>query len=218
MTRDELEVRYKDDDVRERLGCGDIDDDEYLEHLLERLEDAGKPRKRRITVGEILEVVGPCSFAPLLILVGLLIVSPLSGIPLFPTVAGAIVLMTTLQLLFGRRKVWLPEPILKMSVPKSRFRAALHWLQRPARAIDRHTEPRMTRWVHGTSVYVVAIVCMILAGLMPLMEFVPFSASLAGVMLTTFGVALVARDGLLCILGFGMTAAVLFLIISFVPG
>lgn len=217
MTTDELEIKYKDDDIREKLGCGDINDDAYLEHLVDRLEDAGERRKSRITVGEILEVVGPCSFAPLLILVGLLITSPLSGIPLFPTVAGAIVLMTTLQLLFGRRKVWLPQSLLTLSVPKSRFRAALGWLHTPARAIDRHTETRMPRWVHGPSVYAIALVCMVLAGLMPLMEFVPFSATLAGVMLTTFGVALVARDGLLCVLGYGMTGAIIFMIVTFVP-
>lgn len=215
MSKDALEIKYKDDDVRERLGCGDIDDDEYLEHLVDRLEDAGD-RKHKITVGEILEVVGPCSFGPLLIVVGLLITSPLSGIPLFPTVAGAVVLMTTLQLLFGRRNVWLPKPVLNLSVPKSRFRAAMSWLHTPARAIDRYTEPRMPLWVHGRSVYIIALVCMVLASLMPLMEFVPFSATLAGVMLTTFGVALVARDGLLCVLGYGMTGAIIFMIVTFI--
>jgi len=203
--------------ARERFGCEDTEDDAYLEHLLDRVGEAGERGRSKVTVGEILQVVGPRSFAPLLVLVGLLITSPLSGIPLFPTLVGAIVFITSLQIIAGRRRVWLPPSLMRVKVPKSKLRTALDWLLVPARFVDRHTEPRLMRWVHGCSVYVVAILCMLLAALMPVMEFVPFSATLAGVMLTTFGVALVARDGLLCILAYGLMAALVFVIMTFIP-
>lgn len=206
-----------DDSVSDPFGCETIDDDEYLEHLIERLEDAGKRGRTKVTIGEILDVIGPRAFAPLLVLVGLLITSPLSGIPLFPTVVGVIVVLTAVQIMCGRSNVWLPRPLLRLAVPKTRLRAALSWLHTPARLIDRYTVPRLQRWVHGASVYIVAIVCMLLAAFMPIMEFVPFSATLAGIMLTTFGVALVAHDGLICVLAYGLMAALVFVLFVVVP-
>ncbi|MGQ0751395.1 MAG: exopolysaccharide biosynthesis protein, partial [Betaproteobacteria bacterium] len=57
--------------------------------------------------------------------------------------------------------------------------------------------------------YVIAGVCVVIAGAMPVMEVVPFVANGAGAALTAFGLALVAHDGLLAILAFGFTALTL---------
>ena len=48
---------------------------------------------------------------------------------------------------------------------------------------------------------------------MPFMEVVPFSANLAGAALAAFGLALVARDGLLALIAFLITAATAGLLI-----
>lgn len=59
----------------------------------------------------------------------------------------------------------------------------------------------------------VAIAAILIAAGMPLMEVVPFSANLAGVALTTFGLALLFRDGLLALAGFVITGATVALIV-----
>jgi hypothetical protein len=43
------------------------------------------------------------------------------------------------------------------------------------------------------------------------MEFVPFSANIAGAALTAFGLALIAHDGLLALLAFVLTAMIVAL-------
>ena len=48
---------------------------------------------------------------------------------------------------------------------------------------------------------------------MPVMEFIPFSANLAGVVLTMFGLALMVRDGLLALLGLTLIAAAVGLVL-----
>lgn len=55
-----------------------------------------------------------------------------------------------------------------------------------------------------------AIVCMLVALAMPAMEVVPFSANGAGAALMTFGLGIVARDGLLALLGMVITGATLW--------
>ena len=49
---------------------------------------------------------------------------------------------------------------------------------------------------------------------MPVMEVVPFSANLAGIALTAFGLAVIAHDGLLALVAFAATAAGVVVIAS----
>ena len=180
-----------------------------LEQLLDRITEAARGR-HRVSLGGILEVVGRRSFGPLLLFAGLIAVSPVIGdTPGVPTAVGLFVLLVTGQLLFGREYVWLPRWLLERSVAQDKLCKALGWLRKPARFVDRLLRPRMTALTHTIGTYVIAAVCVVIAGAMPVMEVVPFVANGAGAALTAFGLALVAHDGLLAILAFGFTAITL---------
>ena len=56
-------------------------------------------------------------------------------------------------------------------------------------------------FARGPAVYLIALVALAVSLLTPAMELVPFSAVLAGLVLTAFGLALIARDGLLSLFG-----------------
>jgi hypothetical protein len=49
---------------------------------------------------------------------------------------------------------------------------------------------------------------------MPLMDFVPFTANIAGAALTAFGLSIIARDGLMAIGAFAFTALAVWLVLS----
>ena len=53
--------------------------------------------------------------------------------------------------------------------------------------------------------FVIGIACVIIALILPLLEFIPFSANLAGIALTMFGLALIARDGYLALFALAST-------------
>lgn len=184
-----------------------------LEELLDQLERAAGTDYSRITVEEIISAVGTRSFAPLLLLVGVLIASPLSGIPLFPTLSAIIVALVSAQMLAGRKHFWLPPWLLHRTVPRERMRAATRWLRPTARFIDRLLKPRLALLVTGPATVVIAIFCLIIATGMPLLELVPFSSSLAGTALGVFGLSLVSRDGLLALIAYITAAATLWLAI-----
>jgi hypothetical protein len=177
-----------------------------LEQLLDRIEGAVNGSER-VSLGEILRMVGRRSFGPLLLLAGVIAVSPIIGdMPGIPTTVGVFVLLIAGQMLFQRDYFWLPPWILRRSVSRVRLCQAIKWLRRPARSIDRLLRPRLTLFTYRTGAYGVAVVCAVIAAAMPVMEMVPLVANGAGAALTAFGLSLVAHDGLLAILAFVFTA------------
>ncbi|PLW81469.1 exopolysaccharide biosynthesis protein [Kineobactrum sediminis] len=184
-----------------------------LEELLDQLDRATETDHSRITVEEIVSAVGTRSFAPLLLLVGVLITSPLSGIPLFPTLSAIIVALVSAQMLAGRRHFWLPPWLLHRTVPRERMKSATRWLRPSARFIDHLLKPRLIFLVKGPATVVIAVFCLIIATGMPLLELIPFSSSLAGTALGIFGLSLVSRDGLLALIAYVTAGATLWLAI-----
>lgn len=176
-----------------------------LQQLLDRLDKAAATE--RVTVAAMIEAVGRSSFGALLLLGGLVTLSPLDIIPGIPTLIAIAVFIVCVQLLAGRRHFWLPAWVLKRSVSNRRFRQALAWLRKPARFGDRIVRPRLTALTTDAAIKVIGLTCIIVATAMPLMEVVPFSANLAGIALTAFGLAVIAQDGLLALIAFAATAA-----------
>ena len=176
-----------------------------LEQMLDRIESSAGDQES-VSLGMIIEAVGGRSFGPLLLMVGVVMTSPLSGIPSIPTSMGLLVLLIAVQLLLRRQHFWLPRWLLKRSLARGKLHKAIRWLRPTARFVDRWLRPRLPAFIDGISIYLVAIVCIVIAALMPIMELVPFSAHGAGVALTAFGLSLIARDGLLALFAFVSTA------------
>lgn len=170
-----------------------------IEQLLDGIEASSKG-KARVTVNDLYKEVGGRSFGPLMLLAGLVTLAPLVGdIPGVPTSIGLIVITISSQMVFGRTHFWLPQFLLKRSVSSSKLRKALSWLKRPARFVDRLIRPRMTFFTGATATRVIAGLCLAIGAAMPAMDFVPFTANIAGIALTAFGLSIIARDGLLAV-------------------
>jgi hypothetical protein len=183
-----------------------------LEQMLDRFDEAVHDHER-ISLGAMVEAVGSRAFGPLLLMAGIVLVSPLSGIPGMATSMAVLVLLIAVQLLVRKQQFWLPRWLLNRSIARSKYCRALRWMRRPARFVDRWLRPRLTFLVGGASAYVVAAFCVAVAFGMPVMELVPFSASGAGVALAAFGLSLIAHDGLLALIAFVITAATVGLVI-----
>ncbi len=171
-----------------------------LEELIEQIKKADG-RGDDVSFDDILDKIGRRSFAPLLLLAGIITVAPIIGdIPGVPTIMGIFVLLTTGQLLFGREHFWLPQWILKRSAEKKKIKKGMDWLVKPAKFIDKWSKPRLTVFTKGTGHFVIAGVCFLTALAMPMMEVIPFSANVAGLAFTLFGLSLITHDGILAVL------------------
>ncbi|MBB3191392.1 exopolysaccharide biosynthesis protein [Halomonas cerina] len=185
-----------------------------LEELLDRVERAGR-HTQTVSLAAILDSMGRRSYAPFLLVAGLITLTPLLGdIPGVPTLMACLVLLSAGQLLAGRKHIWLPGWLLRRRISRERFTRVLRWLRRPACWVDRLLKQRLT-WLTRPPAHVpVALTCLLIALAMPPMEVVPFSANGAGLVLTLFGLALLARDGLMALLGYVLTGITLAAVIA----
>lgn len=183
-----------------------------LQEMLDRINDSGDDQGR-VSLGKIVESVGNRSFGPLLLMVGVIAASPLSGMPGVPTATGILILLIAVQLFFGRDHFWLPKWLLRRSLGKDKVHMAIRWLRPVARFIDRWLRPRLPALIRGGSIYLISFICAAIAIVMPMMELVPFSAHGAGLALSAFGLALISRDGLLALIAFAVTAVSFGLVI-----
>jgi len=189
-----------------------------LTDVLQRLRDHTRGQDE-ISVGDLLSAVGQRSFGPVVLIAGLIIIAPLIGdIPGVPTLFGLVVLLTLGQLLFQRQSVWIPRRLSNRHLARDTLMKGLDWLQKPARYVDRWTRPRLTWLVRGPGQYLMALICMLVAAAMPAMEVVPFSANGGGAALTAFGLAIVARDGLLAIVATSLTLVTGWFVVTGLAG
>ena len=169
-----------------------------LQQVLDRIRNAGEGET--VSVDDVLQSIGPRSFGALLLAPAIIIITPLSGIPGLPSIGAAIIALIAAQMLLGRKHFWLPRFLRCRSVPRERLDKAVAWLVPAARMIDRLVGPRLSFLTEGPFAYLIGLLCLLLALLMPPLEIVPLSNSLTATAIALFGLALVARDGLLAIL------------------
>ena len=181
---------------------------ENLKEIIELIEQSAEDSES-ISVGMIVRTLGSRSFGPILLVAGLITLAPFpSGVPGVPTTMGALVLLVTVQLLIGRNYFWLPRFISKRALSREKFRKGVSWVRPIIRVLDYISKPRLRILESKGQIYVIAVICLLVALTMPFMEFIPFSANIAGVTFTLFGLALTAHDGLLALLGLLFVIAV----------
>lgn len=185
----------------------DDTDAQDLEELLDQLEEAASQRDE-VHIGDVVDAIGRRSFGPLLLVSGLIVFSPLSGIPGVPSIVGILVALITVQMLIGRNYFWLPGWIERRGIKRERFCKAVKFLRRPARFVDRFLRPRLQGLTNRLGAYTVALTCTVIAVAMPPLELIPFSTTVAGAAIAAFGLALIARDGLLGLIALGLTGGV----------
>ncbi|HDZ56052.1 MAG TPA: exopolysaccharide biosynthesis protein [Pseudomonas xinjiangensis] len=183
-----------------------------LEQLFDHLARLARGRDQ-VSLGIVVDSIGRRSFGPLLMLIGITLVSPLSGIPGMATIMAVFVMLIAVQMLLGRTHFWLPKWLLSRAINHDRLLKIISWGRPLAVKIDRVLRPRLPMLVHHGGGYVIALLCLLISLCMPVMEMVPFSASAAGAALAAFGLSLVMHDGLLVLMAVAWVIATFALVV-----
>ncbi|MEE4349090.1 MAG: exopolysaccharide biosynthesis protein [Pacificimonas sp.] len=183
--------------------------DHPLETLFdEALEEAEGDKLR---VADLLEAYGTRSFGPLIAILALFIIIPIGAIPGIPAAIGLVISIMAAQLLIGRSDPWIPEQMKRLGFDREKAERAREkagkWLRRIDKLITRRLE-----WAAGdVAQWMAALLCIGLSILMVPLEVIPFGADIPAAAIVMFGLGLTARDGLLMLIGFAISAASLVL-------
>ncbi|MEM8821975.1 MAG: exopolysaccharide biosynthesis protein [Pseudomonadota bacterium] len=151
-------------------------------------------------VGAMASAFGRAGLLPLVLLPALIAVSPISIIPLIPTICGILITLASLQLAVGRRSLWLPGWLRRRSLPVARVEDGMQRLRPVAVWVDHRTRQRLTWLTVPPLSWSVALACAACGLAMPFLELVPMSATLLGATVMLMALGLLVRDGLLILL------------------
>ena len=171
-----------------------------LSELLDKLYP--ESNEGALTLSDLLARIGARSFAPVLLVPSLLLVSPLSAIPGAPTTGMLVIVTITLQALFGRRHLWLPQFITRREISARRLRAGIDWLRSPVRWVDRRTKNRWRLLTHPPLDRIPLITILIITLPWPILEPLPMVTSIGAFAVTLFALGMMVRDGVWILAGY----------------
>jgi hypothetical protein len=184
-----------------------------LEGMLDELERASEG-SGPVSVGELLDAVGRRSFGALLLVPALVGLTPLGGIPGLPTALAVVVIVVAGQLVFGMKRFWLPNIILRRSIERQRLRNSIGYLRPVARVVDKVIRPRLASLTREPFVHGAAGLCVLVALSIPPLEVVPFADTVPWAAIAAFGLALIAHDGILALIALGFSIGAAYVVFT----
>jgi len=176
-----------------------------LMRLLDQLEH--ETGDGQVSVRDVLELLGPRAFTPMLLVPCLALVSPVSAVPGVPSFLSLLVGLVAVQMVFGQTRIWLPGFLLDRAIDATRLRRAVGVMRRPVAMIDPWINERVTWLADKPANLPALLIFCTVSFLMPLIEFVPFLTSTLATAMTLFAIGLFARDGLFMLTGYAFVAA-----------
>ncbi len=152
--------------------------------------------REQVRVEHLAEAFGRAGFLPLMMLPAALVVSPLSGIPLFSSICGITIFLIAVQLLVGRHCVWLPGWLKRRYISGARLEKGLNRIRPFAGWLDRHAHRRLGVLFYAPFWFFLPVTCAFAGGAMPFLELLPFTSSFLGMTVLLLSLAMLSRDGL----------------------
>lgn len=153
--------------------------------------DLASVDRARVSIGDLVEALGNRSFAPVMIL--LAVPNAIPFIPGSSAVLGLLLALLALQLLFGLRRVWLPERLNRWSFERGAFARMVDritpWLVR----FERMARPRYWPGPYRAGERVAGAACFVLSLLVMLP--IPLANGLPAISIAIIALGLSERDG-----------------------
>jgi hypothetical protein len=174
--------------------------------------------KDTVSIHDVREEIGARSFGPFLLVPALIEISPIGGIPGLPTVIAVIIGLFAVQIVFGRKHLWLPQFVERRTISSNKLGKAMNTLRPVARVTDRLFKPRLKwltkpPWLQG-----MAALCIALCFTVPPLELIPFASTAPMGTIALFGLSLTVRDGLIAGIAALTSLGAIYLVYSVLAG
>lgn len=167
--------------------------------------------------GDLMDTIHTRSYGPLILLPAVIAASPVGAIPGMSIVTGSVIALLSGQMLFGMPHPWLPKRLEDFSFDREKFKSGVERVNPWIKRFEIVLKTRLTQLATSPVDKLVALACVVLGVLFYPLALIPFAVFVPAVAVTCFALGLVARDGLLVISGFALTATVGWLLYAFWP-
>ncbi|MDP3228026.1 MAG: exopolysaccharide biosynthesis protein [Acidovorax sp.] len=188
---------------------------ESLGEILDRFEVLAESDDR-VAVGDMVDVIGTRSYGPFLIVPAMIELSPLGGVPGVPTALAAVVVLFALQMLWGRKRLWVPGFVARRALGARQLQRVVAMARPLAARLDQWFYGRLQALAVGTWIRIAAAACVALALLVPPLELFPFASSVPMGAIALFGLALMVRDGALMVVASVLACGAVALMLALV--
>lgn len=172
------------------------------EHPLSVLLRETAARPGTVCVSDLMETFGGRAVGALILIFALICLLPLP--PGATTIFGAPLLLLAPQLAFGSRAPWLPAALKNKAIKTADLRRGLPkvliWVER----MEAVTRPRLTFLFGSVGERLIGLVCTALAFVLILP--IPLGNMLPAAAVSVLAFALIQRDGVLALVGYGLVA------------
>lgn len=183
-----------------------------LPRMVTRLRDLARDGASDdcISIGHLARTIGAQGHAPLLMVVALFMILPVGMIPGIGGALGVLVAVIGLQILRGRRGVWLPGFIARREIPASHIARAADRIEPFANWLRHRLCVRWEAVASGSvSLGVIAVLLILAGGSLLVLGAVPVAAPLVGLPVAVFAVGILGRDGVVVAAGYVLIAVTL---------
>ena len=168
--------------------------------VLDRLKELGEQaRAEKAKLGDMLEALGQRAYGPFFIIFPLIDISPVGGIPGLPTAMAVVMILLAVQLILGRKHLWLPGFLANRGLKGKKLVKVADKTRPIARRMDQWFHGRLPALTKGPMVKVAGVAVVLLCLTVPPLELLPFASTAPMAAIMAFGIALLVRDGLLMI-------------------
>lgn len=166
-----------------------------------------------VTLGQLMRIVQRRSFGAVILLLGLIAISPLTIVPGATWLVAVVTLLFSAQLMVGLQHPILPRKLLDLEMPRSQLEAFAKALRKTAHTADRLTRPRLVFLTLPPFVIGVSLICIAAALVTFPLGLIPFGPVLPGISILLMGIGLTARDGVFLLLsGLALGGAAMLLV------
>ncbi len=185
----------------------------HLSQIVNDIRSSYDGDESRVKVADLLSAIGDKSVLSAMLIPALIAATPLSGIPGLSAVCGLLIALLSFELIFNFRRIYLPEKLRERSIDAGKLDSTLEKLSPAMKWIDRHSHARFKFLFHRPLIWLPQLMCLVSGLAMPLLEFIPFSASVAAIGATLLIMSMLTEDGLFFLLAMFPYAFGIYLIV-----